>query len=161
MSLSRNFSFWVRFAPQLNIVRETYIKGTSAISSCAFNYGLRSKQQRKEDIIMFKYDFVTIFTKKGDLLPYLYGARAPMFDPTSERAREYYGKEREIELMLAGRWERTPNGRGTRLMCKISCPVNPLPVKGEFEVPSPNVIYNFLYSQGWHSKQVVSRRWLE
>lgn len=110
---------------------------------------------------MSKYTTVTIFTKKGNLLPYLRLSHEPMFEPTSDRAREYYGKEREIELVLATRYERKASGRGSKLMCKISCPVNPLPIKGEFETPSYRAICDFLYSHGWTKKETISQHWFE
>lgn len=110
---------------------------------------------------MTKYDHVTIFTKKGNLIPFMNSSRSLLFDPCSERGREYYGKERDIQLVLATRWGHDSAGRKTRLMCKISCPVNPLPVKGEFEAPSRNAIEQFLYAQGWTKKEAMSKRWFE
>lgn len=108
---------------------------------------------------MSKYSCITIFTKKGNLMPYIQLARDPMLDPSSDYAHNYYGKEREIQLVLATRYERTPNGN--KLMCKISCPVNPIPVKGEFEAPSYAAICSFMKSQGWTKKETFSNHWFE
>lgn len=110
---------------------------------------------------MSKYRCMTIFTKKGNLLPYLKFAKDPLFDPTSDRAVEYYGEEREIELILVTRYEQKERGRGSRLMCKISCPVNPMPVKGEFEAPSYAAICHFLADHGWTKKETISNHWFE
>lgn len=106
---------------------------------------------------MSKYTTVTIFTKKGNLLPYMRCAND--INSSSSSAQAYYGKEREIQLALATRYERTT--KGTKLMCKISCPVNPLPVKGEFEAPSYGAVCRFLTEQGWTKKGVQEARWFE
>ena len=106
---------------------------------------------------MSKYTTVTIFTKKGNLLPYMRCAND--INSSSSSTQAYYGKEREIQLALATRYERTP--KGTKLMCKISCPVNPLPVRGEFETPSFCAIEAFLVSQGWTKKETIHQRWFE
>lgn len=108
---------------------------------------------------MSKYTTVTIFTKNGNLFEYAHHARNPQLDPGTEAGKRYYGHEREIQLVLATRDERTP--KGTKLMCKISCPVNPLPVKGEFEAPSYGVIYEWLLSHGWTRKEIIHKRWFE
>lgn len=108
---------------------------------------------------MSKYDHITIFTKKENLLQYAHHARNPQLDPYTERGNKYYEREREVQLVLATRTERT--SKGTRMLCKISCPINPLPVKGEFEVPSYSVIYEWLYRQGWTKKEIINRRWFE
>lgn len=90
-----------------------------------------------------KYQFAYIFTKQGNLLPWLYSQRTY----PSKQAEEVYGREREIQLILLIRYE------SGRLYCRIKCPVNPLPVKGEFEIPSLSAIYEFLNRNGWKRKQ--------
>lgn len=92
-----------------------------------------------------KYQLAWIFTKKGNLLPWWHSKHC---NP-SEQAEKFYGEEREIELILL---IRNDNGR---VYCRIKCPVNPLPVKGEFEVPSFNAIISFLYQNGWKRKQTI------
>ena len=106
---------------------------------------------------MSKYDNITIFTKAGTLVPYL--EHTKHISAVTENGRKYYEREREIQLVLATRHERTT--KGTKLMCKISCPVNPLPVRGEFEAPSFGVIYEWLLSQGWIAKETISKYWFE
>lgn len=91
-----------------------------------------------------KYQTAWIFTKKGNLLPWLYSKGCL----TNEKTEEFYGRERELQLVLL---IRNDNGK---IYCRIKCPVNPLPVKGEFEVPSISAIANFLYQNGWSRKQV-------
>lgn len=104
---------------------------------------------------MAKYNAIVIFTKNGSLAKF--ANHAPDVKLTHDV--EYYNKEREIQLALSLRTERTVNG--TKCYCKISCPVNPLPVKGEFEVPSFGVIYEWLYQQGWTRKEIINKRWFE
>lgn len=97
---------------------------------------------------MPKYTTATIFTKRGNLLPWIHSQDYAV----SERQMQYYAEEREIQLLLRTRYERDETGK-TKLMCSIKCPVSPLPVKGEFEAPSYNAICHFLYKNGWERKQ--------
>lgn len=92
-----------------------------------------------------KYQTAWIFTKRGNLLPWLYSKGTHI----SDRAMEFYGEERELQLILLIRNE------SGHIYCRIKCPVNPLPVKGEFEVPCMSAIDNFLYQNGWKQKQVI------
>ena len=98
-----------------------------------------------------KYPMVYIYTKKGNLLSYMTGkVMGEMHikdQATSDRIHEYYKREREIQLIAMFRWE------GSKCFCKIKCPVNPLPVKGEFEIPSIGVVEGFLRKEGWAFKQ--------
>ena len=101
---------------------------------------------------MTKYNCATIFTKKGNLSDFLYTekvmSRYTMGNP-NEVVRDFYAREREIELILLSR-----NDKG-KVFCKIKCPVNPLPIKGEFDVPHFSVIQNWLYANGWEKKNTV------
>lgn len=92
-----------------------------------------------------KYQLAWIFSKKGNLLPYLYSKGYPV----SEQAEKFYAREREIQLILLIRNDRD----GIR--CRIKCPVNPLPIKGEFTVPCMSAIYDFLLREGWTRKQII------
>lgn len=98
-----------------------------------------------------KYTMVYIYTKKGNLLPYITGKmmRTVHTPEESKRLCDYYAKEREIQLIALFRWK---NGK---VFCKIKCPINPLPVKGEFEVPSTGVLADFLVKEGWSFKQKI------
>ena len=100
-----------------------------------------------------KYHIAYIFTKRDNLLPWLYN-RPGMH--VTEAAKEFYGAEREIQLFLLVR-----NGNDGHTYCRIKCPVNPLPVKGEFEIPSFVAIYDFLVHNGWRQKQVINTRMFE
>lgn len=98
---------------------------------------------------MAKYNRVFVFTKKGNLLPWFHSKNLNM----TQASAEYYGKERDIELIAMFRYEITQ--LGTKCFCKIKCPVKPLPVKGEFEAPSESSVINFLSKEGWHLKQKI------
>ena len=115
---------------------------------------------------MAKYTTVHIYTKKGNLLPYLGGkvddlVRGRFFSSSEarkdyiQRLRNSYEREREIELVAMFRTE------GNKYFCKIKCPVNPLPVKGEFEIPCGGALIAFLQKDGWMLKQKIYPRMFE
>ena len=114
-----------------------------------------------------KYDRVLIFTKNGDLMKYLNTDRVSRTIVVADEAKKYYGKEREIQLIACLRWEDFPvstrNGiiQIPKCFCRIKCPVNPLPVRGEFEVASLDALRAFLKADGWTQKQDVSSRLFE
>jgi hypothetical protein len=66
------------------------------------------------------------------------------------RLREYYSKEKEISLYLLWRWE------NNKWVCKIECPINPLPVKGKFEAPSIPAVKRFLFEHGWKERDTLN-----
>ena len=141
----------------------------NALSCCAkgtcvecYYYGLDDcdKKMCKDTVAMLnasetnakpKYSCAIIFTKKGNLLDYLstdkmsYGNTGG--NPPSDSIKAYYAKERDIELILLCRWEKN------KVMCRIKCPVNPIPVKGEFEAPTYGAICRFLTRNGWKFKE--------
>lgn len=91
------------------------------------------------------YHTAYIYHKTDNLLPWL-EAREP--NPTA-RQREYYAEERDIELVLLIRHD------GKRTLCRIKCPINPLPVRGEFEAPSALAVRSWLNHNGWFYKQTI------
>lgn len=99
-----------------------------------------------------KYTCATIYTKKGNLIAYASTDKVGYAALYKDAAKTYFAKERDIQLILLSRVE---NGK---TFCKIKCPVNPLPIKGEFEVPTFSVIQNFLMENGWTYKQKVFPR---
>ena len=114
---------------------------------------------------MPKYDSAIIFTKRGNLHDYLYTDRV-LYDryqgrEISSRHKEYFEQEREIQLILLTRVIPANGPYPARYFCKIKCPVNPLPVKEEFEVPSFKAIVRFLNDNGWSKKQSFSSRMFE
>lgn len=87
-----------------------------------------------------KYTKAITFVRQGDLMQYLKGNHNI---PVNQATIQRYSKIRDIQLVL---WVRYSEGK---TYCKINCPINPLPIKGEFEVVSENLICKFLLSYGW------------
>ena len=100
---------------------------------------------------MAKYSVVFMFTKKANLLDYFSDVKVNMRCASKEeynRMREYYAKEREVQLICMFRWEQG------KCFCRIKCPINPLPIKGEFETPGTTTpVVDFLKANGWEFKQ--------
>ena len=109
-----------------------------------------------------KYDRVLIYTKKGNLLDYLQTDRVcRMFPNMSDRAKQHYAQEREIQLIARIRWEVDERSGKDRCYCSIKCPVNPMPVKGEFELPCLDALRAFLKANGWELKQDMCAGWFK
>ena len=102
---------------------------------------------------MSQYSIVFVFTKNANLLDYFSNVKVSMGCASKEayeHMRKQYAREREVQLLCMFRWE---NGK---CFCKIKCPINPLPVKGEFETPGTTTpVVNFLNANGWMFKQKV------
>lgn len=101
-----------------------------------------------------KYDIVYQFTKKGNLLDYFHSKADEMKIATAEqydRLHERYAQEREINLYAMLRYDDIR----PVVYCKIKCPVNPLPINGEFELVSERIFCQFLESNGWTFKQKI------
>ena len=99
------------------------------------------------------YNTVIIFTKRANLLTYAYGNMAQGGKHTNPM--EHYEKEREIQLRLLVRFDKGGS------ICKVKCPINPLPVNGEFRPVRYEAVVSFLEGQGWTKKSVFNKRMLE
>ena len=109
-----------------------------------------------------KYDRILIFAKKGNLLNYLNTDRVRRRHPKmTESGADYYAQEREITLVARIRCETNKEYLKDRCICDIKCPVNPLPVKGEFELPSLEALHVFLKANGWTLKQDIRAGWFK
>lgn len=86
------------------------------------------------------YHTALIFTKRDNLVKYFWGKSALS-------NQEYYAKEREVQLILLSRYEKG------KCICCIKCPINPLPIKGEFEAPSISAVSHTLQTMGWTYKE--------
>lgn len=64
---------------------------------------------------------------------------------------QYYAREQDVRLVVTERI--TSDGH---IFVHINCPINPLPVKGEFEIPNWGVLNHFLTSQGWKQREVIT-----
>lgn len=99
------------------------------------------------------YHTAFIFTKRDSLLKwfevngYKYAQGANMeYSDKYQKMEAMYAKEREIQLILLVRYE---NGK---CICRIKCPINPLPIKGEFQCVSMSEMTDLLTSMGWTYK---------
>lgn len=99
------------------------------------------------------YHTAIIYTKRDNLLKWLqhnykiFGTHGS--DEEAKRIRAEYEKEREIQLILLVRHEEG------KCICRIKCPINPLPIKGEFQCVSTSEMTRLLTSMGWTYKQKI------
>ena len=108
---------------------------------------------------MANYSRAFIFHKETDLMPYFNAKKDqlgydPQF-PSHQKMKARYEDKRDVQLIALLRWDEVPDNRTNcttarqRCMCRIKCPINPIPVIGEFEIPSPYHICEFLRELGW------------
>lgn len=101
------------------------------------------------------YHRAFIFTKRTNLLPWLdsnghrFGFDVRRNSEQWAALRAEYAVEREVQLILLIRNE------GDGICARIKCPVNPLPIKGEFQITSPGKMIQLLNSMGW---ELVSKQ---
>lgn len=99
------------------------------------------------------YHTAIIYTKRDNLLKWLgrnyerFGTHGNPEDAT--RIRAEYATEREIQLILLVRHEEG------KCICRIKCPINPLPIKGEFQCVSTSEMTELLASMGWKYKEKI------
>ena len=99
------------------------------------------------------YHTAIIYTKHTNLMPWLQSnyERFGTHGTTEQvqRIREMYSKDREVQLILLVRHE------DGKCICRIKCPINPLPIKGEFQCVSTGEMSKLLKSMGWTYKEKV------
>lgn len=99
------------------------------------------------------YHTAIIYTKHTNLMPWLQSNYTKFgTHGTTEQAlriREMYSKNRDVQLILLVRHE------DGKCICRIKCPINPLPIKGEFQCVSTGEISKLLKSMGWTYKEKV------
>lgn len=78
---------------------------------------------------------------------------APFYDALGISAPMYAQGNTKVSLVLT--FGSDDNGD---LIAKINCPVNPLPVKGEFCPAGKNAVLNFLRKDGWEYLYRVSNK---
>lgn len=100
------------------------------------------------------YHTAIIYTKRDnlskwfDINGYKYAQGANMeYSDTYQRMRAVYVTEMEIQLILLVRHEEN------KCICRIKCPINPLPIKGEFQCVSTSEMTKLLASMGWKYKE--------
>lgn len=99
------------------------------------------------------YHTAIIYTKHTNLMPWLQ-SNYPKFGThgIAEQAqliRERYSKDRDVQLILLVRHE------DGKCICRIKCPINPLPIKGEFQCVSTGEMSKLLKSMGWTYKEKI------
>lgn len=97
------------------------------------------------------YHTAIIYTKHTNLMPWLQ-SKYEMFGThgtteQAQRIREMYSKDRDVLLILLVRHEEG------KCICRIKCPINPLPIKGEFQCVSTSEMTKLLASMGWKYKE--------
>lgn len=99
------------------------------------------------------YHTAIIYTKHTNLMPWLQSNYTKFgTHGTTEQAlriREMYSKDRDVQLILLVRHE------DGKCVCRIKCPINPLPIKGEFQCVSTGEMSKLLKSMGWTYKEKV------
>lgn len=97
------------------------------------------------------YDQAIIYTKRNNLLKWfdINDSFWAIGTDARQRMKAVYSTEREIQLILLVRHE---NGK---TICRIKCPINPLPIKGEFQCVSTSKMTKLLASMGWQYKEKI------
>ena len=99
------------------------------------------------------YHTAIIYTKHTNLMPWLQSNYTKFSTHgTAEQVqsiRAAYEKDRDVQLILLVRHE---NGK---CICRIKCPINPLPINGEFQCVSTGEMSKLLKSMGWTYKEKV------
>lgn len=98
------------------------------------------------------YTRAIIFTKHTDMMPWFDGKYPNMSDAYIQSVgfnqfKKDCARLRDVQLLLLVRYD------GIHTYCKIKCPINPLPIRGEFEAPSLRNVIKFLEADGWTIKQ--------
>lgn len=91
------------------------------------------------------YTKAYIFTKTENLVKYFNAHEPTLHENTFER----YIQPREVQLILLIRYE------GDKCICRIKCPINPLPIKGEFVAVAPGAVGSLLSTLGWGFKECL------
>ena len=96
--------------------------------------------------ITTNYSCAYVFTKHTNLLQW-FNTNLLNQSVDYNKLIQYYSKPRKVQLILLYRFDEN------KCYCKIKCPINPIPVKGEFETPSLSCIEKFLKNEGWQFEQ--------
>lgn len=94
-----------------------------------------------------KYALAYIFTKRENLLKWF---NSQHYLLTTPELVAYYERERDVQLILLVRYE------NNKCICRIKCPINPLPIKGEFEAINPMAVEHLLGTLGWIFKEKIN-----
>ena len=99
-----------------------------------------------------QYSRALIFSKHTNLLPYFYAKYngTDISAVSYDRLKARYSVERDVELILLVRYD------GNKTICRIKCPINPMPVDGEFAPVSMHGVCAFLHQNGWVHKETYN-----
>lgn len=143
------------------------VSGISACEECPYDGKELCDQKMCADAIVLlkanepkakRYSQAYIFTKRTDMKKYCTEKVLANCATMEARKRmiDSYAKEREIQLIAMFRWE---NGK---CFCKVKCPINPFPIKGEFETPgTTSPVLDYLVEHGWLFQQRIYPRMFE
>lgn len=124
--------------------------GVENCNNCMSNDAIALLKSEPEHNSKPTYHTVYVYTKRDNLSKW-FDANCSKFIVDgnmeySERfvsAEKHYAQERIVQLILLVRHE------DGHCYCKIKCPINPLPIKGEFEVTTAADVGKLLMSMGW------------
>lgn len=109
------------------------------------------------------YHCVFVFHKMTSLSSYflankhrLVKPNDPNYEARYQRISQRYTRQQDVKLILLVRYERVPLTDTLQTICKINCPVNPLPVKDEFKAPSIQAVKDFLSREGWIETESIA-----
>lgn len=109
-------------------------------------------------LLTTQYNMAYIFIKHTDLLQWFDSkySNELLLEYTSKsvgfnQLRQSYASPRDVQLVLLIRYDSDGN-----LFCKIKCPINPLPIRGEFNAVSLKEISKYLAENGWTERQRIS-----
>lgn len=149
----------MRIKSREEIIEALELCPTSGCAGCPY-YGLErcDRALAKDAITLLEksdrandkpvYQYALIFTKRDNLSKW-FNANCSKFitDSNLEYSRRRYAQERDIKLTLLVRYD------NNKCICRIKCPINPLPVRGEFNAVSEHEVRKFLTSLGWTCEQ--------
>lgn len=117
------------------------------------------------------YDCVVVFHKMTTLTSYFAANEHKLighldindhnYEARYDRIADRYTAEQDVRLLLLVRHEYNPETHKFKTICKINCPVNPLPVKDEFTAASVNAVKNFLLLDGWTETESICANMLK
>lgn len=97
-----------------------------------------------------QYTRAFIFSKRTNLMPYFLANFGDISKERYDSLKKHYAAERDVQLILLARYD------GGKMICRIKCPINPMPVRGEFTASSVYDVFAFLEKQGWAHQQTIN-----
>ena len=133
------------------VVYLSYIGGdVPCVHPCLFLYSIADRLKNIGGFMQYSRAFV--FSKHTDLLPYFFAhySGCKINDEQYARIQSNYKRERAVQLILLVRYV------DNKIIARIKCPINPMPVKGEFEASSMESLFAFMRNNGWTHKETYN-----